>query len=512
MTAHPIAIAIFCGIIALTLVITWRAHNRSKSAIGFYAAGGQITPLQNGLAISGDYLSAASFLGTVAVFMASGDDGLVYAVGAASGWPVIVFLLAKRLRNLGRYTFSDVVSYRLEQRPIRFLTATSTLCVTGTYLIAQMVAGGTLISGLFAIPYEYAVVCFGVLMTFYVAFGGMTATTWIQIIKAVLLLLISALMTVLTLSHFGFSFTELIDASNVASASGALPPKRPLLPDWFSGFSLALAFSLGPAGLPHILMRFFTVKDGESARRSLGTAAIIIGLFQVIVVLLGFAAIAVVTGDPRFMAPGGGLIGGGNMTALHLANALGGSWLLGTVGAVTFATILAVVAGLTLSAASAVSNDFYRHIFHRGEVSEKREVLVSKISAVFIGAVTVGLGFLFQHENIGFLATLPLVIAASVNCPILLLAIYWKGLTTRGALAGGAIGLVLSIVPIILSQRVWVDVLGHPKALFPFEYPTAFSLAAAVIAAVLVSVLDRSARAEREREAFSAQTVRSMTS
>ena len=504
MSIHPFAAAIFVALILLTLVITFWAHRRSSSALGFYAAGGRITPLQNGLAIAGDYLSAASFLGTIAVFASIGEDGLAYAVGAASGWPLVMFLVAERLRNLGHYTFSDVVSLRLEKRPIRLLTAVSTLCITGAYLIAQMVAGGTLIAGLFGIPYGSAVVCFGMLMAFYVSFGGMTATTWIQIIKAVMLLGVALFMLALAVRSFGFDAGALVQAASGSTASSA--PRRPLLPDWFSALSLALAFALGPAGLPHILMRFFTVRDGSSARRSLGVAAIIIALFQVLVIALGWAAMALITGDERFTTPEGGIVGGANRATLHLANHLGGDILLGVVGAVTFATILAVVAGLTLAAASAVSHDLYKHVFGRGAVSEKREVAMSKIAAVFIGVAAIYLGLLFEHENIGFLATLPLVIAASVNCPILLLAIYWRGLTTRGALAGGAVGLVLSVVPIVLSHKVWVEAFGNERALFPYEYPTAISLAAALLVTVLVSYFDRSPRAVAERAAFDAQT------
>lgn len=511
MTVHPSAIVIFAAIVLSSLVITWWAHRRSKSAAGFYAAGGNITPVQNGLAISGDYLSAASFLGTISVFYGMGDDGLIYAVGAAAGWPILLCLVAERLRNLGRYTFSDVVSYRLDEKPIRLFTAISTLCVTSTYLIAQMVGGATLIAALFGLPYIYAIACFGILMVFYVVVGGMTATTWIQIIKATLLVLIALTMALLAIRIYGFSPISLIDAAT-ASSTGTTGKMREtgLLPDSFSAVSLALAFALGPVGLPHVLMRFFTVRDGISARRSLTIAALIIAVFQMLMVLLGYAAMAQLSGDTRFTTADGKLIGGLNMATLHLSEDLGGPTLLGAVSAVSFATILAVVAGLTLAAASAVSRDLYRHVIARKPPTEQQEVRVSKIAAAAIGIVSVLLGIAFEHQNIGFLATLPLAIAASVNCPILLLALYWKGLTTRGAVTGGTLGLLFSIVPIILSKKVWVDTLGHSQAIFPYEYPTVLALGAAVGGALLVSHFDRTPRAAGERAAFAAQRRRSI--
>ncbi|MBO9376545.1 cation/acetate symporter ActP [Sphingomonas histidinilytica] len=511
MTAiHPSAILIFAAIVLSSLVITYWAHRRSKSVKGFYAAGGNITPMQNGIAISGDFLSAASFLGTIAVFYGMGDDGLIYAVGAAAGWPIVLCLVAERLRNLGRYTFSDVVSYRLEETPIRLFTAVSTLCVTGAYLIAQMVGGATLIAALFGLSYASAIACFGVLMVFYVVIGGMTATTWIQIIKATLLVLVALVMVALAVGFYGGPL-PMIDAA-AASSTGPTGHMRAtgLLPDGFSAVSLALAFTLGPVGLPHILMRFFTVRDGISARRSLSIAALIIAVFQMLMVLLGYAAMALLSGDARFTRDDGTLVGGLNMATLHLAEALGGPPLLGAVSAASFATILAVVAGLTLAAASAVSHDLYRHVFARGTANDQREVRISKISAAVIGLISVLLGLAFEHQNIAFLATLPLVIAASVNCPILLLALYWKGLTTRGAVTGGTLGLLFSVVPIILSKKVWVDTLGRPEAIFPYEYPTVLALAAAIGGAVLVSHFDRSGRADRERAAFAAQRRRSI--
>jgi cation/acetate symporter len=500
MGANPIATSIFATFVLITLGITFWANRRSAGMKDFYAAGGTITARQNGLAMAGDYLSAASFLGCIAVFFSLGADGLLYAVGAVAGWPIALFLFGERLRNLGRYTFSDALSYRLAERPVRALAAVSTVTLSTCYLIAQLVGAGTLVQILFDLPYSYAVVLVGTLMTVYVTFGGMVATTWIQIVKATVLLLTTATMVFLVLRHFGGSLDAVVSGAVAArrDPSSFLQTGR-LVSDGFSAISLGIAFALGPAGLPHVLMRFFTVKDAQSARRSLSYATTIIAFFQVAMIVLGYAAAALVADGP--------LPGGSNMAAVHLANALGGEVLLGIAAAVTFATILAVVSGLTLAAASAVSHDLYTHVFKRGQAAEKSELRVSRAATVLIGVAVMYLSILFQHQNVGFLATLPLVIAASVNFSMLALAMYWRGLTTRGAVAGGLTGLVLSVGLLVLSKKVWVDVLGHSHGVFPYEYPTLFSLSAALLVAVLVSMTDSSARGERERAAFDRQLI-----
>lgn len=495
---NTIAITIFVSFVAITLGITLWANRRSAGTKDFYAAGGRITAGQNGLAIAGDYLSAASFLGTVAVFFTLGSDGLLYAVGAVAGWPIATFLVGERLRNLGRYTFSDALSYRLSEKPVRALAAASTLCLCSCYLIAQMVGAGALVQVLFDIPYSLAVVLVGVLMMVYVTFGGMIATTWIQIVKASLLMITTAVMLMLVFYHFGPSIDALVDGALASrrDPQSFLTPGQ-LVPDGLSAVSLALAFVLGPAGLPHVLMRFFTVKDAKAARLSLSYATIIIALFQLAVIVLGYAAAALIAEGP--------LTGGSNMAAIHLARALGGDMLLGVTAAVTFATILAVVSGLTLASVSAVSHDLYKHVFKSGQVSEASELRVSRGASVVLGCIVIYLALLFQHQNIGFLATLPLVIAASANFSILILAMYWRGLTTRGAVAGGLTGLILSVGLIVLSKKVWVDVLGNAQSIVPWEYPTIYSLGAALLVAYIVSVTDRSARGQREREAFDVQ-------
>jgi len=474
-------IAIFSAFVFATLCITYWSSRHARDLKGFYSAGSSIKPWQNGLAITGDYLSAASFLGTVAVFYSYGLDGLLYAVGAIAGWPVVTCLIAEPLRARGRFTFSDALCHHHSSTSVRVLTAASTLCICGSYLIAQLVGAGTLIELLFHIPYRIAVPAVGVLMLCYVLFGGMVATTWVQIIKATALLAVALLMTILLLKRFGFDLRAL--AGEVSGGRVVAP----LMSDTFSAVSLALAFAFGPAGMPHILMRFFTVSDSRKARQSLVITTILIASFQVLVIVLGSGAATLLRGS----GGGIGLSGGPNMAVVHLARILGGDLLFGVVAAVTFATIVAVVAGLTLAAAAAISHDLYKHAITGGAASERSEVGVSRLAAFAIGACAIGLGFVFQHQNVGFLATLPLVIAASANFPTLLLSIYWPRLSAAGAVCGGFTGLGLSVVLMTLSPKIWVSALGHQHAPFPFEYPTLFSLGAAFAVAYLVSITDR---------------------
>ncbi len=473
------AVVTFVLFVSATLIITWWAHRRTQTAEGFYAADSSISALQNGVATAGDYLSAASFLGTIAIFYTFGTDGLLYALGAAAGWPLLACLLSERLRALGRYSLADVLSHRLAERPIRIMTATATLSICGTYLIAQMVAAGTIVQVLFGLPYVPAVIIVGTLMVSYVLFGGMVATTWIQIIKASMLLAGAALMACLVLGRFDWNFSSLLQSSFSLQQSGG----GRLLHDPFSAACLALAFCCGPAGMPHILMRSFTVRSSADARRSLVYATALIALFQLLVIVLGNGAVVLLKG--RGIAPPGGA----NMAAVMLARVLGGNFLFGVVASVAFATILAVVSGLTLAAATAVSHDLLRSVLPRGTLSESGEVKVSKAASVGIGMLSMGLGVLFQHENIGFLATLPLVIAASANFPVLLLALYWRRLTTAGALAAGWAGLVSSVVLVIGSPKVWVGTFGHTQPLFDYEYPTVLTMGSAFALALVFSLL-----------------------
>lgn len=432
------AILMFVAFVGATLCITYWASKRNNSAADYYAAGGKITGFQNGLAIAGDYMSAASFLGISALVFTSGYDGLIYSIGFLVGWPIILLLIAERLRNLGKYTFADVASYRLGQTQIRSLSACGSLVVVAFYLIAQMVGAGKLIQLLFGLDYHVAVILVGILMCLYVLFGGMLATTWVQIIKAVLLLSGASFMALMVMKHVNFDFNLLFsEAIKVHPKGEAIMSPGGLVKDPISAFSLGLALMFGTAGLPHILMRFFTVSDAKEARKSVLYATGFIGYFYILTFIIGFGAILLVSTNPAFKDAAGALLGGNNMAAVHLANAVGGSIFLGFISAVAFATILAVVAGLTLAGASAVSHDLYASVIKKGKANEKDEIRVSKITTIALAVLAIGLGILFESQNIAFMVGLAFSIAASCNFPVLLLSMYWKNLTTRGAMIGG---------------------------------------------------------------------------
>lgn len=514
-TSRPLnwnAIAMFMAFVLFTFGITRWAARRTRSASDFYTAGGGMTGFQNGLAIAGDMISAASFLGISAMMFLNGYDGLLYALGVLAGWPIILFLIAERLRNLGKYTFADVVSYRLEQTPVRLTSAFGTLTVALMYLVAQMVGAGKLIELLFGIDYFYAVMLVGVLMVVYVTFGGMLATTWVQIIKAVMLLFGTTFMAFMVLKHFGFSTEAMFAGATAVHAKGsAIMAPGGLLSNPIDAISLGLGMMFGTAGLPHILMRFFTVSDAKEARKSVFYATGFIGYFYLLLIVVGFGAIVMVGTDPAYRDASGAIIGGGNMIAVHLAQAVGGNLFLGFISAVAFATILAVVAGLALSGASAVSHDLYACVIRKGQASEQQEMRVSRIATLCIGVLAIVLGLMFESQNIAFLSGLVLAIAASVNFPVLFLSMYWKGLTTRGAVTGSLAGLVSAIVLLILSPAVWVNVLHHEQALFPYSNPALFSMSLAFFSAWLFSVTDRTPRAALERGRYLAQFIRSMT-
>ena len=514
------AIALFLAFVALTFLITYWAARRTKSATDFYTAGGGITGLQNGVAIAGDFMSAASFLGIAALVYTSGFDGLIYSIGFLVGWPIVMFLMAERLRNLGRFTFADVVSYRLGQVPMRILAASGTLVVVAFYLIAQMVGAGQLIKALFGLDYIYAVLLVGVLMVCYVTFGGMLATTWVQIIKAVMLLGGATFMVCLVLARFNWNPLALFaKAIEVNPKHGAIMAPIAAVSDPVGSISLGLGLMFGTAGLPHILMRFFTVRDAQAARKSVFYATGLIGYFYILTFIIGFGAIVLVGTNPDYAidaAAGGftaaaGLKGGSSMPAIHLAQAVGGDALLGFISAVAFATILAVVSGLALSGASAISHDLYASVIRRGRVSDGSEVRVSKIATVCLGVLAIVLGAAFEKVNVAFMVGLAFAIAASSNFPVLLLSMYWKGLTTKGAVVGGWLGLVTAFTLTVLSPSIWRDVLHHPAGIFPYNAPALFSMPLAFLACWGVSVLDRSASAKTDAGRFEAQYVRSQT-
>ncbi|AGP42657.1 Cation/acetate symporter ActP [Serratia plymuthica] len=506
------AIVMFVLFVGATLYITYWASKRTRSRQDYYTAGGRITGLQNGLAIAGDFMSAASFLGISALVYTSGYDGLIYSIGFLIGWPVILFLIAERLRNLGRYTFADVASYRLKQKPIRTLSACGSLVVVALYLIAQMVGAGKLIQLLFGLNYHVAVILVGILMVLYVLFGGMLATTWVQIIKAVLLLAGASFMALMVMKSVNFDFNTLFaEAVKVHPKGIAIMSPGGLVSDPISALSLGLALMFGTAGLPHILMRFFTVSDAKEARKSVFYATGFIGYFYILTFIIGFGAILLVSPNPAFKDATGALLGGTNMAAVHLANAVGGNFFLGFISAVAFATILAVVAGLTLAGASAVSHDLYASVVKDGKATERDELRVSKITVVILGIVAIALGILFEKQNIAFMVGLAFSIAASCNFPIIILSMYWSRLTTRGAMIGGWLGLLTAVILMILGPTIWVQILGHEKPIYPYEYPALFSMLVAFVGTWLFSVTDSSLAGQQERERFRSQFVRSQT-
>jgi len=506
------AISMFLIFVAATLGITYWAAQRTKTAKDFYTAGGGITGFQNGLAIAGDYMSAASFLGISALVYTSGYDGLIYSIGFLVGWPIILFLIAERLRNLGKYTFVDVASYRLGQTPIRTLSAFGALATVTLYLIAQMVGAGQLIKLLFGLEYAYAEILVGVLMILYVAFGGMLATTWVQIIKAILLLSGATFMALAALYHFDFNFESMFTAAIDSHAKDeAIMAPGGLISDPISVISLGIALMFGTAGLPHILMRFFTVADAKEARKSVFYATGFIGYFYILTFIIGFGAIVLISQNPDYLTGEGGLVGGNNMAAIHLSHAVGGDMFLGFISAVAFATILAVVSGLTLAGASAISHDLYASVIKKGEADEMKEMKISQMSVVVIGLVAIGLGILFEKQNIAFMVGLAFAIAASANFPILFLSIFWSKLTTRGAFLGGLLGLVTAVTLVVLGPIVWKDILGNAEAIFPYKYPALFSVTIAFVGIWFFSITDNSERAKKDRAAFDAQDVRCQT-
>jgi cation/acetate symporter len=510
------AIVMFLVFVALTMGITYWASNRTKSAADFYTAGGGITGFQNGLAIAGDYMSAATLLGLTALVYGSGLDGYIYAICFFVGWPVILFLMAERLRNLGRFTFSDITAYRLDEGKVRTMASIGSLVVVCFYLIAQMVGAGQLIKLLFGLDYNVAVLVVGCLMLVYVIKGGMLATTWVQIIKACLLLAGGTLVMLLAMSQFGFSYTTLIEQATAAHKNGwNIMNTGKLVADPVTAISLGLGLMFGIAGLPHILMRFFTVTNAKEARKSVLYASGFIAYFFNVIFLMGMAAIVIVGQNPEFFeggTVGGKLIGGGNMVAMHLSKAVGGNLLLGFLAAVAFATILAVVSGLALAGASAVSHDLYARVIKKGKAAEADEMRMSRIATVVLGIVAVVLGIAFEKQNVAFMVGLAFGVAASSNFPVLIMSMYWKGLTTRGALAGGYIGLFTAVALVVMSKSVWVTVLGNAAPLFPYDQPALFSMPVAFFCCWLFSVLEgNSPRAQAEKAAFDDQFVRAQT-
>lgn len=507
-----VAIVMFLLFVGITLFITYYSNKRSKSSSGFYTAGGNITGMQNGMAIAGDFMSAASFLGITALVFLNGFDGLLYSIGFLAGWPIILFLIAEKFRNLGKFTFADITAYRLNSKPIRIISAISGLSVIVFYLIAQMVGAGQLIEVLFGLPYMLAVILVGILMIFYVVFGGMHATTWVQIIKAILLLCGATFMAImilyLTKFDLTYYFTQAIN--NHPKGESIMKPGG-FVTDTVSAVSLGLALMFGTAGLPHILMRFFTVKDAKEARKSVFYATGFIGYFYILTFIIGFGAIALLLGNPEFTNPDGTLKGANNMVAILLAEAIGGDYFLGFISAVAFATILAVVAGLAISGAGAISHDLFVNVCKNGVCDPKLEMKVTKISTIGIGVFAIILGIIFENQNVAFTVGLAFAIAASVNFPILLLCIYWKNLTTRGVVVGGIIGLVVVLLLVFLSPSIWVKSFGFEHPIFPYDHPTIFAMPLTFFFIWLFSITDKSPRAKIDKSGFAAQDFRAQS-
>lgn len=488
------SIIIFFVFITITLYITYWAAKKTKTTSEFYAADRSISGFKNGLALAGDYMSAASFLGIAGMVSLKGYDGLIYSIGFLVGWPLVMFLIAEPLRNLGKFTFADVVAFRLQQRPVRIASSFGSLSTIVFYLIAQMVGAGVLITTLFGLPYEAAILIVGVVMISYVLFGGMLATTWVQIIKATLLLGGATLLVIMTLSYFEMNPIKLFNKAATTYSDSVLSPGGFVKNPW-DAISLGLALIFGTAGLPHILMRFFTVPDAKQARKSVFIATGLIGYFYILTFIIGFGAMVLVSQDviKSFDL-------GGNMAALLLAESVGGKFFIGFIAAVAFATILAVVAGLTLSGASTLSHDLYVNVIKKGKADGKSEVKVARISTLAIGILAMILGLVFEGQNVAFMVGLAFAIAASANFPSLLLSIVWKKFTTKGAVASIITGAGFAISLIILSPTVWVDIFKYEEAIIPLKNPALISMTAAFLAGIIVSIFTPEKEAQNKFE------------
>ncbi len=492
----------FLLFIAVTLAITYWASGRSKGASAYFAASRRVTGWQNGIAVAGDYMSAASFLGIAGLIAFQGYDGFMYSVGWLVAYLTVLFVVAEPLRNAGKYTMADVLAYRLNPRPVRAMAALSTLTVSTFYMIAQMVGAGALVSLLLkgsGVTFHGAVVGVGVLMIVYVVFGGMLATTWVQIVKAVLLMGGTILLSVLVLAHFHFDLGAFFDAvtrvtyhdKGVEVTKNFLQPGLRYKPPYgaLDLISLGLALILGTAGLPHILVRFYTVPDAKTARISVVWAMVLIGGFYIMTTFLGFGAATIVGRD--FIDSHGGV----NMSAPLLAQAVAGDVFFAFISAVAFATILAVVAGLTISASTSFAHDFYTNVIHRGtERSPGEEVRVARITAFVVGAIAIAIAIVLGPKaNVAFLVGLAFAVAASANLPVIVLSLFWRRFNTAGAVSGLACGLVASIVLILLGPGVR----GAERAVFPLENPGILSIPIGFLGAVVATLLTREPAAEQ---------------
>jgi len=472
----PTVIILFLAIVVLTLVITYFASKRTQTTGDFYTAGGSLTGWQNGIAISGDFLSAASFLGIAGSIALFGYDGFFYSIGYLVGFLVVLFLVAEPLRNLGKYTIADMINARFNAKKVRGVAALSTITIVIFYMIAQLVGAGALIQLLFGIDYWLAVLIVGTMMTIYVLFGGMTATSWVQIVKAVLLMIGTILISVLVLAQFNFNISELFSAASTATSHGGAflnPGLQYTMP--LDTISLMMALVLGTAGLPHILMRFFTVRDAKTARSSVITATWIVGIFYILTIFLGFGA-AIFVGESDIIAANPA----GNMAAPLLAEALGGDLLLAFVAAVAFATILAVVSGLVLSGASAFAHDIYGQIIKKGKATDKQQMYAARYASIAVSIFSILLALAAQNLNVAFLVSLAFCIGASANLPVILYTVYWKRFNTSGAITAMLTGVISALILVAVSPNVFSPepgaaiFVGDP--IFPLTNPAILSV------------------------------------
>ncbi|MFZ0075640.1 MAG: cation acetate symporter [Exiguobacterium undae] len=485
------AVALFAAIVGLTLVITYFAARKTKTANDFYTADGGLTGAQNGMAIAGDYMSAASFLGIAGMIALAGFDGFFYSIGFLVDYLVVLYLVAEPLRNLGKYTMADMIAARFNASKVRGVAAMNSIVISIFYMIAQLVGAGALIELLLGIPYTTSVIIVGILMTVYVVFGGMTATSWVQIIKAVLLMAGTAVISFMVFAKFDFSIMKMFSEVKQATPLGDSflnPGNKFKLP--LDTISLNLALVLGTAGLPHILIRFFTVKDAPTARKSVVYATWIIGAFYILTIFLGFGAAAFVGSEDIIAANAAG-----NMAAPLLAQALGGDLLFAFVAAVAFATILAVVAGLVLSAASAFAHDFYSHILRKGQATEKEQMTAARLASIAVALVSMVLALFAQSMNVAFLVSLAFAVAASANLPVILLTIFWRRFSTGGAVTGMMVGLFSSLILVALSPNIWAvdgSALFVGEALFPLANPGIVSIPLGFLGAIIGTLVTKS--------------------
>ncbi|HEX9115641.1 MAG TPA: cation acetate symporter [Anaerolineae bacterium] len=510
-----LTLILFLIIVAITLVITYWASRRTQTAKQFYAAGRQITGLQNGIAVAGDYMSAASFLGIAGLIAFNGYDGFMYSVGWLVAYLTVLLIVAEPLRNTGKYTMADVLAFRLGHPSVRSVAAISTLIVSLFYMIAQMVGAGSLVSLLIPqISFEAAIIIVGALMMIYVVFGGMLATTWVQIIKAVLLMTGTLILSIIVLSHFGFSLTRFF--AQIATVTKTVPGTTTKLNFTQPGLlyngrwgaldliSLGVALIFGTAGLPHILMRFYTVPTAKAARTSVVWAMILIGVFYIMTTFLGFGAATLVGYQNIGVLKDGKIIANTNLAAPLLAEKVGGEPFLAFIAAVAFATILAVVAGLTIAASSAFAHDLWLMVIKKGKEDEREQVSVARITALVVGALAIVLGIVLKTANVAFLVGLAFAVAASANLPAIVFSLFWRRFNTVGTVSGMLTGLIASVLLILASPTF----MGK-AAIFPLNNPGIVSVPLGFLGAYLGTVLSR--RDPVAEQAYSELNVRANT-